>query len=113
MKVIIAGSRSCQNVEDVYQAILYSLYDISEVVSGTCRGADRLGEAAAIELNIPIKRFPADWDKFGKSAGYIRNGEMAKYADAAIIIWDGKSKGSEHMIELMAKIKKPYYVYLI
>lgn len=43
--------------------------------------------------------FKADWDKHGKAAGFKRNTEMAKYADALIAFWDGKSKGTKHMID--------------
>jgi hypothetical protein len=62
-----------------------------------------LGELYANENNIKIIEFPADWEKFGKKAGYIRNEEMAKYSDSCIVFWDGKSKGTKHMIELAKK----------
>ena len=104
MKVIIAGSRDFDDYEllrkycDFY---LQSQTDI-EIVSGTAKGADQLGEKYATEKGYQIKRFPADWSK-GKSAGYIRNEEMAKYADALIAFWNGMSKGTEHMINLANK----------
>jgi hypothetical protein len=79
-----------------------SLEDI-EIVSGKAKGADTLGELYANENNIKIIEFPADWEKFGKKAGYIRNEEMAKYSDSCIVFWDGKSKGTKHMIELAKK----------
>ena len=80
------------------------------MVSGTTRGADILGEKYAIQNFINIKKFPANWDKFGKRAGYIRNTEMGKYAGFAIIFWDGHSKGSKHMIDIMKKLQKPYKI---
>ena len=102
MKVIIAGGRTfndydllCQNCDKAL-----SLQTEIEIVSGTANGADKLGEKYAKEKGYPIKQFPADWDKYGKSAGYKRNEEMAKYADALIAFWDGKSKGTKHMIDL-------------
>jgi hypothetical protein len=102
MKVIIAGGRTfndydllCQNCDKTL-----SLQNEIEIVSGTANGADKLGEKYANEKGYPIKQFPADWDKYGKSAGYKRNEEMAKYADALIAFWDGKSKGTKHMIDL-------------
>ncbi|MEO5581136.1 MAG: SLOG family protein [Saprospiraceae bacterium] len=70
------------------------------MVSGTARGTDMLGERYADEKGIPKKQFPADWPKYGKSAGYKRNTEMAKYADSLIAFWDGKSRGTKHMIDL-------------
>ena len=102
MKLIVAGSRDFED----YQLLSAHLDDInkrfgiSEIVSGTAKGADKLGEQYAIKHNIPIKRFPADWNSFGKAAGYIRNEQMARYADACICFWINKSKGTGHMINL-------------
>ena len=103
MKVIIAGSRSIINYRAVRSAIERVGIEITEVVSGTARGVDKLGERWAAENNIPIKRFPADWNKHDKRAGYLRNVEMAEYADALIAIWDGESKGTKHMIDIAIK----------
>ena len=102
MKVIIAGGRSFSDynlLREVCDHMLQNQVEV-EIVSGKARGADSLGEKYAKEKNYTIKEFPADWEKYKKSAGYIRNKEMAQYADAAIVFWDGKSKGSKHMIEL-------------
>jgi len=99
MKVIIAGSRDIIDLTCVIEAVSRSGFEITEVVSGTARGVDRLGELWAAQHNVPIKRFPADWS-IGKSAGYKRNEQMADYAEAAIIIHDGKSKGSQHMLDI-------------
>lgn len=98
MKVIIAGSRGILNYNFVIKAVGSSGFDITEVVSGTARGVDRLGERYARDNNIQLKKFPADWAGYGKGAGFIRNGQMAEYADALIALWDGKSKGTEQMI---------------
>lgn len=100
MKTIIAGSRSIPDpYHRIAQAIKDSGFEITEVVSGTCRGVDLNGELYAKCNNLPVKRFPADWEKHGKSAGPIRNCEMAKYAEALIAIWDGKSSGTKDMID--------------
>ncbi len=113
MKTIIAGSRSITNIEDVYNAVHNSNFDITEVVSGIARGVDRLGEQWAKENNISIKRFPAQWNKYGRSAGYIRNAQMANYSDALIAVWDGKSKGTQHMSNFAKKSGLLVYVYTI
>lgn len=73
--------------------------EVTEVVSGCARGVDRLGEQWAQMRSIPIKRFPANWDRDGRSAGPIRNRQMANYAEALVAIWDGESKGTKNMIE--------------
>ena len=107
MKVIIAGSRDFDDYEvlrNYCDHVLQNQTDI-EIVSGTARGADQLGERYAKERGYSVKQFPADWDKHGRSAGYIRNEEMAKYGDALIAFWNGMSKGTEHMINLAKQYK--------
>lgn len=103
MKLIIAGSREFTDYPLLKKTLVPILSYITEIVSGTARGADQLGEQFALEHDIPIKKFPADWDKYGKPAGYIRNTQMAEYADALVAFWDGKSAGTNHMIELAKK----------
>lgn len=102
MKVIIAGGRNFNDyimLKSACDAILSGITEI-EIVSGTANGADTLGEIYANENGYMIHRFPANWQQFGKSAGYIRNGQMAKFSDILIAFWDGKSKGTKHMIDL-------------
>ena len=111
MKVIIAGSREGFSLEGVYKAWDQSGLGMSEVVSGTARGVDRLGEEFATKEGIKITRFPANWDSFGKSAGYRRNAEMATYADALIALWDGHSRGTKHMIDLATKEGLVVFIY--
>jgi len=110
MKVIIAGSRNIEDYALVVKTIQSSGYDITEVVTGCAVGVDRLGEQWARTNNIPIKEMPANWNSHGNSAGPIRNRDMAIYADAAIIIWDGESRGTRNMIENMIRRKKPYHI---
>lgn len=63
--------------------------------------------------NFPIKKFYPDWGKHGKAAGPIRNKQMAEYADALLLIWDGESKGSKNMKEEMLKLNKPVYEFIV
>ena len=112
MKVIVAGSRSIESLGVVTKAIEDSGFNITEIVSGRAKGVDRLGEHYALVRSIPTKLFPADWDKHGKAAGPMRNREMANYADAAVIIWDGVSKGTKHMIYEMNKRGKKCHIYM-
>lgn len=103
MKVIIAGSRDGIKKEGVITILRNSPFRITEVVCGEARGVDTYGKEWAIESNIKVTSFPADWKTHGKKAGYLRNEEMAKYADVLIAIWDGESKGTKHMIDLAIK----------
>jgi hypothetical protein len=102
MKVIIAGSRDFSDFQLLYSRCEEILKDLTEIeiVSGTARGADKLGEHYASLKGHSVAKFPADWDKHGKAAGYVRNKEMAEYADVLIAFWDGESRGTKHMIDL-------------
>jgi hypothetical protein len=120
MRVIIAGGRDFNHYELLKEKMEYALkhITISEIVSGGARGADLLGERWAKENNVPVKQFIPEWEKLGKSAGFIRNDDMAKYAmignkGVLMAFWDKKSKGTEHMIKTAQKkglkVKVFYY----
>lgn len=106
VKVIIAGGREFKDYKLLKEKCDYYLSDAVkkgyeiEIVSGTARGADKLGERYAKEKGYKIAYFPADWKKHKKSAGYKRNEQMAIYADALLAFWDKKSAGTRHMINL-------------
>lgn len=107
-RVIIAGSRSFNDYDLLRHKCDEILKDrilSSEIVivSGTASGADSLGERYAREKGFAVDRRPADWKTYGKAAGPIRNAEMALSSDALIAFWDGKSRGTHHMITLAGK----------
>ena len=112
MKVIIAGSRNFNNYDFLQNKINKLKLNITEIVCGEAKGADLLGKQYGINNNIPVKSFPAEWDKYGKSAGYIRNKEMAEYADYLIAFWDGESKGTNHMINIMRNLNKHGSIFI-
>ena len=111
IKIIIAGGRDFTDQDKGFPALddLLLQYDMEngdyfgaelvEVVCGEARGADTLGKEWAILRGASVKSFPADWDKHGRAAGPIRNGEMADYADILVAFWDGKTKGTKNMID--------------
>ncbi len=113
MKTIIAGSRDIDDYDVIKTAVLNSGYVITEVVSGRAKGVDKLGERWATDNNIPVKEFPAHWNTYGKTAGFRRNNEMAKYADALIAVWDGRSKGTRHMIDTATREGLRVYVQVV
>lgn len=113
VKVIIAGGREFKDYNLLKTKVDYYLSNAVKkgykiiIVSGTARGADKLGEKYAKERGYEIAYFPANW-KLGKRAGYLRNEEMAKYASedkqgALIAFWDNESRGTKHMIDLAEK----------
>ena len=113
-KIIVAGSRNFSNYNllklelnkfiDEYKNTLNSSDDDKiGIISGHARGADKLGEQYARAHNHFCYIMPANWDKYGKRAGYIRNSKMAEKGNALIAFWDGQSKGTYNMIELAKK----------
>ena len=104
MKLIIAGGREFNDISYLSETVNAN-YDVEdlEIVCGMARGADHLGLCFANSNQLPIHKFPAEWDKYGKSAGYRRNAEMATFSDSLLAFWDGKSKGTKHMIDLAEK----------
>jgi len=104
MKVAVIGGRDFNDYSLMNEVL--SKIDISLLVSGGAKGADRLAEKYALEKSIPTKVFKADWDRHGKSAGYIRNYNIILEADMVVAFWDGISKGTKHGIDLAEKYKK-------
>lgn len=82
MRAIIAGGRDYRFTQSDYHQLNGLRSSIHEVVSGGAKGADAAGEAWAATHGIPVKRFPADWDRHGLAAGPLRNKQMAAYASA-------------------------------
>lgn len=118
-KLIVAGTRSFNDYillyKKVYSFLALRCWQVDcyeEIVSGGAPGADTLAVRYATESDIPFKVFPADWNKYGKSAGPRRNRQMAEYADAAIVFWDGKSRGTQNMIQQMRELGKPVEVVI-
>ena len=102
-RVIIAGGRDFLNYPLLRQTMDHLLINVQDevvIVCGKARGADSLGEQYAKERGYQIHAFPADWERFGKAAGFIRNEDMAQNADALVAFWDGQSRGTKNMIDL-------------
>ena len=118
MRIIVAGSRGFYDYQLLSDTLMDYLAEMDDkdvvgnpsqvkFISGTCRGADVLGEHFAYTYEYEVIRFPAEWDRYGKSADYRRDAEMAKYASKAygvlFAFWDGQSRGTKHMIDLAKK----------
>lgn len=107
-RVIIAGGRDFQDyalLQREMDRLLSNTKDEIVVVSGKARGADTLGERYAHERGYTVREFPANWELYGKVAGYIRNEEMAQNADALVAFWDGASRGTKNMIGLALRYR--------
>ena len=115
MKIGIIGSRTFNDYELLKEVMSDYLNRDNElncdlVVSGGARGADYLGERWAKENNIPTLIFKPDWDKYGKSAGFIRNEDIVKNSDFVVVFWDGVSKGSKNSMCLCIKHDIPFRI---
>lgn len=113
MRTIIAGGRDITSHGYLVRALSNCGWRPSVVLSGAARGADTLGEEWAAMCGVKLERYPADWDTYGKSAGYKRNVLMAENADALIALWDGKSRGTAHMIEIAKRAGLTVHVELV
>lgn len=119
MRVVIAGSRNCgliaKNTWDydglvakIDQVVQENGLEITEVVSGNANGPDKAGERWAKENGVPLRVMKTNW-KLGRGAAFINNAAMADASDALIVIYDGSSKGTAHMIDAMKKQSKAVY----
>lgn len=114
-KVVIAGCRDYNNYSEAKEYIDCCISEIRKkytivIISGCCSGTDKLGEKYAEENGFNIERCPAEWRKYGRSAGPKRNRIMADKADYIICFWDGQSRGTKSMIEYAKQIGKPIKV---
>lgn len=104
IKVIVAGGRDFTDREGLLKAFHQFMEPYANeqivIVSGGAKGADAIGEWIGKEYGITTVIMRAQWEKFGKSAGYRRNEQMAQYGSHLLAAWDGASKGTKHMIDL-------------
>ena len=117
-KLLVCGSRTFDDYQLMCTILdcLVKNYPNPEIVSGGSIGADRLAEQYASQHNIPNKIFKADWDQFGKKAGFLRNYQMHEYIAPftnrlCIAFWDGSSAGTAHNFELVKQFETNLVVY--
>lgn len=119
--ILIVGSRSYTDYDEFCKVMNHLLsHYLSEqitIISGRAKGADSLAERYAREQSTKLIVIPAEWEKYGKSAGYIRNEEMHKtlathYPNRHVIaFWDGESRGTKHSFELAKKYQNPLVIW--
>ena len=123
MKIAVVGSREFKDMKFarsiIMKHLIFAIPSIDDknkvepiLISGGARGIDKLAEQEAISLKMKTKIFNPDWDKYGKSAGFIRNRDIIYSADMVLAFWDGSSKGTKHSIDLAIKAGKPLNIYV-
>lgn len=110
MKIAVVGSREYPDMEGVRRFIRALPKDVV-VISGGARGVDSVAEEEARVQGLTVEIYPADWARYGRRAGYVRNKIMVDKADKVVAFWDGKSKGTKHTIDLARKASKPLCVF--
>jgi uncharacterized phage-like protein YoqJ len=119
MRVAIVGSRNWssndtgvirQRVLDLVADHINKENDLT-IISGGAQGVDTIAVNAADSMGAFTKVYKADWKKYGKSAGFVRNRQIVEQAQKVIAFWDGQSKGTKHTIELALKHHKDLEVH--
>ncbi len=118
IRIVVAGCRSFNRYDKAKPFLDNCLCDLRNkynivIVSGGANGADAFGERYAKENGFEIERYPAEWKKYGKRAGPIRNKQKAEICDCVICFWDEKSKGTKTMVDYAKKLGKTVYIMKI
>lgn len=115
INIIVCGSRTFTNYSTLCAALDDFLQQFPNeqicIVSGCARGADALAIQYAEERNLQLLRFPANWKRYGRSAGMVRNGQMLNVADACFAFHDGESRGTAQMLRISRAKGIPTEVY--
>ena len=124
IRIIIAGGRKFNDYDKLKECmekwkkknLKIKEDDKVTVVCGCADGADTLGKKYAEEVGWNVELFPANWNILGKSAGILRNKEMAKYAEGGdigylVAFWNGKSRGTHNMIDTALQHSLPVTIY--
>lgn len=106
MKVAVVGSRTFHDYNLLKDTLDGLDFKIDLIVSGGAKGADSLAEKYASERGITTKIYYANWNLYGKSAGFRRNYDIVKDSDALVAFWDGESVGTKHSINLAERLEK-------
>ena len=108
--LLVVGSRTFSNYTLLEQKLNMEIGNRKDIciVSGEAKGADLLAKQYAKLKNIGYEGFPAQWNIYGKSAGYKRNEVMHQFIAGheerkVIAFWDGKSRGTAHNFDLCKK----------
>jgi predicted Rossmann fold nucleotide-binding protein DprA/Smf involved in DNA uptake len=108
--VAIVGSRAFSDLESV-RRFVQTLPVGTVIVSGGARGVDRCAATAARDHGLRVVEYLAQWDRWGRRAGFIRNQQIVQRCDRLVAFWDGSSSGTRHSIELARQLGRPVIVH--
>ena len=110
-KIVVAGGRTYTNTGMVFICLEKIVQKGDVIISGHAKGVDMMGELYAQKNNLACEIYPAEWDKYGRSAGPRRNEQMAQIADKVVVFWDFKSRGTKNMVDMAKKYKKELFIF--
>jgi hypothetical protein len=115
MRVLICGSRNWSDYGYIENIMHERLKDGDIVIHGAARGADSIAGSIAEEMGLEVIRFPANWKKYGRSAGPVRNQQMlAEGRPDEVWAFTNdleKSRGTRHMVETARGVGAPTEVF--
>jgi hypothetical protein len=111
ISVLVCGGRDYNDRDTLFAALdkLHRLRTVREVISGMARGADTLAIHWARANDLPVREFPADWDRHGRRAGYIRNQQMLDDGQPDLVVAFPGGKGTAMMIDISRKADVPVW----
>ena len=106
MKIGVVGSRDFDDYKKLEKE-LNKIEGITEIVSGSAKGADTLAREFAEKNDIKLTEFKPDYEQYGRRAPIRRNKKIVEYSDQIIAFWDGESRGTKNTIDIAEKQDKP------
>jgi len=115
VKIAIVGSRTFNDWDLLWNKMAKHFSNLDEVtiVSGGARGADALAKRFAETAGLDYEEYPADWNRYGNSAGPRRNAQIVEAVDVVVVFWDGKSRGSKDSINKALEAKKNLFIFMV
>jgi YspA, cpYpsA-related SLOG family len=106
----VVGSRDFPDLDRV-RLFIQGLSPQTIIVSGGARGVDRCAAHAARARGLRVIELFADWQRFGRRAGYLRNELIVRRCGRMVAFWDGSSPGTRHSIDLARKLGRSVVIH--
>lgn len=100
MKLLVCGGRDFYDEAELRRAMNAAVAGESDVlvIHGGARGADSLAGRIAKARGVPVRVFPADWDRHGRGAGPKRNQQMLDEGKPDLVLAAPGGVGTADMI---------------
>ncbi|WP_312723961.1 DUF2493 domain-containing protein [Stutzerimonas kunmingensis] len=110
VRLIVCGGRDYADRARVFEVLDHILLTrgISEIIQGEAPGADRWAREWAINRDVKLTRCRAEWEKYGKRAGPVRNRHMLTLKPDGVVAFSG-GRGTADMITAAQEAGVPVY----